>query len=336
MKNKTYLHKLGEQVAQDNNFKVDKIIHEGFYYKKDEEHIRNVIYGGVFQRRPAVLKVYDDPRRTTEPVSLKDFNQRNKSKIIVAPELYKFKMLSLHKGWLIEEKLPEKGELLKSPLKPEGRKKFVKLYLEYRLNFPIKSSRPLFFTEKLSADEFHLYRQKRWLELADIAEAELELNKQEPLLDHRKFLKNYLYSGNEIIQKEFRDRKMIWCHGHFRPKALYKVNDQEKYYLLDFSQAKLYPEGYELAFIIWADYLMASDYFQPYAQWKSGVFDWVDKVESTAKKLKIRNYPSLIKASMVERILGTVLADICVPDFSRGRKLQMIKYLYKLFDELTN
>lgn len=116
---------------------------------------------------------------------------------------------------------------------------------------------------------------------------------------------------------------------------MYKVDGQERYYLLDFSQAKLYPEGYELAFIIWADYLMASDYFQHYAQWKKGIYDWIDKLEIAAKKLKIKNYQSLIKASMIERILGTLLADICVPDFPRERKSQMIKYLYKLFDELT-
>lgn len=158
------------------------------------------------------------------------------------------------------------------------------------------------------------------------------MNDKQPTLNPKQFLPRYT-KGVELIKQEFSKRDRIWCHGHFKPKEIYQRDD--KYYLTDFAHSQFCPLGYEFAFIIWADYLMASDYFQPYTRWKKGVYDWVGKLAVAAKKLKIKDYQSLIKASLVERIIGTLLADVCVPDFPRERKLQMIKYLYNLFDELV-
>lgn len=325
---KTRLHLWAESEAKKVGFQIKKIFYQAGYYVKN--NVRNIIYDGIFNNQPAVLKVYDDPRMSIEPIFLQAFHKHNTSKILTAPQLYKYKVISPHVGWLIMEKLVG-GEFLVSPLDSKGRQKFVKIFLEYRLNFPTKPTRPLTLAEQLPPDEFHHYRIHRWFELATSAEAELVLNNKTPILNPKQFLPYYV-KGIKLIRKEFSQRERIWCHGHFKPKEIYQTND--KYYLTDFAHSQFYPLGYEFAFIIWADYLMASDYSQPYSQWKSGVFDWIDKLKFAAKKLKIKNYQSLIRASIIERILGTFLADICASDFPREKKLQMVKYLYKLFDEL--
>lgn len=326
---KTQLHFWAESEAEKNGFQVKNILYQAGYYVKN--NVRNIIYDGFFNNKQAVMKVYDDPRMSIEPISLKAFHQHNTSKILTAPKLHKTKVVSPHKGWLIMEKLTG-GEFLKSPLDSTGRQKFVEIFLEYRLNFPTKPTRPLTLAEQLTPDEFHHYRIHRWFELATSVEAELILNNKPPILNPKQFLPRFT-AGIKLIRQEFSKREKIWCHGHFKPKEIYQTDN--KYYLTDFAHSQFYPIGYEFAFIIWADYLMASDYLQPYAKWKVGIFDWIDKLELVAKKLKIKNYQSLIKASLIERIIGTLLADICVSDFPRERKLQMVKYLYKLFDELV-
>lgn len=60
------------------------------------------------------------------------------------------------------ERLPKNGYFLQSPLKPEEKEEFISLYLDYRLNFPQKPSRPLTLSEELPAHEFHTFRIKDW------------------------------------------------------------------------------------------------------------------------------------------------------------------------------
>ena len=146
---KSSLEIWGEKVARKYNFVIDKKIYQGDYYVVTK--IRNVIFSGVYQDKPAVLKVYDDPRMTDEPISLKNFNKQNKSKVLKAPELYDYQIISLQKGWLIMEKLPE-SELFQSPLNKNGKKEFLDVYLEYRRNFPVAPSRKFALIENLSAD----------------------------------------------------------------------------------------------------------------------------------------------------------------------------------------
>lgn len=49
--------------------------------------------------------------------------------------------------------------------------------------------------------------------------------------------------------------------------------------------------------------------------------------------MKIKRFGSLMKASLVERCLGAVLADICASDQSDVEKRGRINLIYKLLDE---
>lgn len=329
---KSNLQIWAEEIAKKNNFQIDKLIYKGEYYSPDK--IRNVIFTGTYKKHPAVLKVYDDPRITDEPVSLETFNKNNKSKILIAPRLYTYQIVSPQKGWLIMEKLPEGGNLFRSPLDFNERAKFLELFLEYRKNFPSEPTRPLTLAEHLSAQEFHIFRINRWFQLAYNKEEELVMKGGRRILDTKKFLPPY-ERGLAVIRKEFKHRKMIWCHGHFKPNEIYKSPNKNQYFLIDFAHTKMYPEGYELAFMIWSDYLIPADWTIDYKKWKQGVCSWLANLKPLGQKLKIKNFPPLLKAAMVERILGTVLADVCATNRPRKEKVGRVSLLSKLLQELV-
>jgi len=137
----------------------------------------------------------------------------------------------------------------------------------------------------------------------------------------------------DLISKEFRIREKVWIHGHFKPQEIFKISNSE-YYLIDFAHTHYYPEGYELAFIIWADWLISADWKLDYNEWRKGVFSWIENLRPVAKKMKIKKYDNLIRASIIERIMGTIMADIYIANKTRQEKELRIKLLYKLFDEL--
>jgi hypothetical protein len=329
---KTNLHIWIKEIAKKTGFVLGKEIYQGEYYSPDR--IRNLIFEGQYQNKTAVLKVYDDPRLTDEPVAQDTFNKKNKSKILRAPEVYNYEITSPKKGWLIMEKLPENGYFLKQPLDPKERKQFLELYLEYRKNSPSKPTRVLTLAENLPAHEFHTFRISRWFQLATDKEAELVMSGQKPILKPKKFIPRF-EKGLTLIRQEFKRRKMVWCHGHFKPHEIFKVSERGIYYLTDFAHSKMYPEGYEFGFIIWADWIMSANWRMTYPQWKKGIDEWLAEFQWLAKKLKIKRFQSLMKASLVERSLGTILADICATDRPAEEKRKRISLLYQFLDELT-
>jgi len=326
---KTQLHILAKEIAKETNFILGKEIYRGTYYSAN--NIRNLIFTGKYKNKPAVLKIYDDPRLTDEPVSQITFNRLNKSRILTAPKVYAHKIISPKEGWLIMEKLPEDGAFFTQPVK--DKKEFADLYLEYRMSFPLKSTRPLVLAENLPADEFHIFRISRWLELANAKESSAILIGEKPLLDPNKFIPRFK-TALSVIRKEFKKRKMIWCHGHFKPHELFKTADRKMYYLTDFAHSKMYPEGYEFGFIIWADWLMYADWKLSYSEWKRGVKDWLGVLRPIARKIGIKDFNNLMKASLFERIIGMILADICASERPVGEKRKRIDLAYHLLDDI--
>jgi hypothetical protein len=331
MKNKTHLHIWAEKIIKKTGFVFKKEISRGYYYTKDK--IRSLIIGGLYKNKPAVFKIYDDPRLTDEPIAVKNFNKSNKSKIIKAPKVYKYEVVSPKKGWFIMEKMPEGSKDFKRPIKPEDRKLFAKLYLEYRKNFSAKPARSLTLSENLPAHQFHIFRINRWFQLANNKEAERVMSGQKPILNPREFIPRF-EKGLDLIRQEFKQRKMVWCHGHFNPAEIFKHPKENIYYLTDFMHSKMYPEGYELSFIIWSDWIMHADCRMSYLEWKKGIDSWVLEFKPIVKKLKVKRFNSLMRASLVERSIGAILADICATDGPRQEKIKRINLIYKLLDNL--
>lgn len=324
---------LTQLISEISDFKLGEKIHEGLYYQAGQT--RDVIYDGEWQHLPAVLKIYDDPRLRFDGPSQISFNKQNKSEILTAPKVYAHRIISLTSGWLIMEKLPEKGQFFKSPLTPVERAEFLKLFLEYRNNFPAEPNRSLSLLEKLPPVEYHCHRISRWFELAIKREASLLFQNQEPIIVSE-FLPLYV-KAMDIIRCGFAGRTMQWCHGHFTPNQIFKVTDKELYYLTDFGHCKMYPEGYELAFIIWSDWIMHADFNLPYKQWRKGIDDWLDVIfrNDVAEEFNIN--PLLMNTALSERLLGTVLADIGATDqMPREEQKARLDLVYQMIKDTIN
>src|SRR3989338_253951 len=326
---KTHLQQQSVKIAKSSGFDLGKEIYRGNYYSPNR--IRNIMFDGRYKNKAAILKIYNDAWLSDEPISQITFNQVNTSKLLIAPEVYKYKIESARQGWLIMEKLPKEGAFFTQPIK--NKQEFADLYLEYRLNFPQQPTRNLTLAENLRADEFHIFRISRWLELATVQEAEKALAGEKVLLNPKEFIPKF-EKGLNIIHKEFSQRQMIWCHGHFKPHELFKMPNENLCYLTDFAHSKMYPEGYEFGFIIWADWLMSADWNLSYKKWKTGVDEWLKQLRPVAEKLKIKNFDNLIIASIIERVIGSILADICAGERPRIEKEKRIKLLYPLLDDI--
>jgi len=317
-----------KDIAASTDLMLEEKIYQGTYYTAD--FVRDVIYSGTWEGKPAVLKMYDDPRLSDEPFALDAFNRKNTSSALRAPALYTYLVETAKRGWYIMERLPQEGSFFKSPLSTEEKLIFTNLYLEYRRNVSKTPTRPLTLAEALPASEYHRLRIAQWFRLANEKEEERKAKGQQPLLHHEEFLPRYL-RVIAAIEAEFSGRNMVWCHGHFKPQELYRT--KETCYLTDFAHMKMYPEGYELAFIVWADRLM-TDWQMPYAQWKEGIDEWTALFSSQRDAFGFERFDDLWRASLLERSIGTVLADVTASDRPRDEQEGRIAHLYRFIDEL--
>ena len=319
-----------KEIAASTGFILEEKIYQGTYYVA--EYIRDVIYTGIWEGKSAVLKMYDDPRLTDEPLALEAFNAHNQSTALRAPTVYRSFVETPKRGWFIMERLPQTGAFFQSPLSKIERAKFAELYWEYRRNFPVVATRPLMLVEQLPASEYHRTRIAQWLRLANEKEEERKTRGEKILLAHEEFLPRYL-KALAIIAAGFSTRGMVWCHGHFKPQELYRAQDG-RYFVTDFAHTKMYPEGYELAFIVWADCLMMRDWNMSYEQLREDIEEWRALFDARKEEIGLERFDELWRASLLERCIGTILADITATDRPREEQERRISYLYRLMDEL--
>lgn len=328
-KTKLPLELEAERVAQAHGFTIEKEIYRGSYYSPQQ--VRNLIYAGQFKHKPAVLKIYNDPRLTDEPRSLAAFHRENQSERLTAPQLYSWAMTSPYAGWMIVERLPAGGKFFSTPLSTTARKEFLDVYKEYRHTFPFKPTRELELAEQLPAVEFTTLRLNRWLAMAHEKEAALAM-KGEKRLFTSKDIRRYV-EGVVLIRQGLHERPMMWCHGHFKPHEIYKTK-QGKYYLLDFAHTHLFPQGYEFGFMVWADQLMSLTEKTGLKSLQSAIQDWIRDFTPLGKEFRWDRFSDLARVSVMERILGTVFADIGASNQTWSVKRQKIDLLWKVFDSL--
>lgn len=290
-----------KEIAEKQHFLIQDELYHGIYYQQD--HVRNVILLGTYQSKPAVLKVYDDPRFVDEPSSLQAFLDVNTSTKLIAPELYAAKELDEHRGWLIMEYL-EQGSFLTTPLAAEQRTLFLDLYAEYKNHFPKTPHRPLMEMEQLTSFGYTKQKLNQWKD--DFLQAEAKRKEQGKQLFYTEEFALLYDDCINFFETSYKDLPLEWLHGHFKPQEIF-VADNGQYYLTDFAHTKMVPKGYELAFIIWADTIMSLPPSTPYREWKAGIDEWVELIAPHLAKIPLEEIH--LQAAIVERILGTLLRD---------------------------
>ncbi len=321
-----------DELCRQTGFERGEELYAGVFYAKD--NVRDLVIAGTFQGQPAVLKLYDDQRLCYEPRGLAAFHQHNRSRILTAPKLLASAMLTPKKGWLIMERLPSGGEWYPRPMSPDQRQTFLKLFREYRHSFPTQSPFPPTLSERLSAGEFHAHRIGRWAQLANETEEATLLAGQPPVLEAGTFVPLYERTLS-VIRRQFAGRPMIWCHGHFKHREVYILDGGQRAYLIDFAHVKTYPIGYELAFMAWADWIMTDTWRMDATAWQAGMQTWIDSLIPIAKQLEYDRPEELVRASLLERVVGSILADVVGSDRSPEEKRGYLRHLLPLLKDMT-
>ncbi len=320
-------------VAESQGYRLGDQLSVGTFYKKD--HIRNMIYRvHTKDGKSAILKLYADFKITDEPIAMQAFEQQNKSTRLINIPLVAMHIESPKKGWFIMEELPLDIERFASPLSAEQIDTFVQVYIEYRKYFPKEPTRELRLSEYLSASEFHTIRIYSWFRLANEQEEARRQQGIPLLLAPHSFVPLY-EKALAAIRDAYANKQMIWSHGHVKPQEILYSPSKDLYYLLDFAHTKMYPVGYEQGFIIWADLFMGdwnTAIHNSYDSWRTAISRWEEVLCPT---LTVDANSPFWRAIVLERCLGTILADVTASD-QLARELQEKKrdYVLRLVEEL--
>jgi len=291
------------------------------------DRLRNLIWEVEHAGGRAVLKVYDDDVVNVEAESLRDFHASNRSRLLVAPELYMFETTSLTRGWLLIEKLPEDGRFLESPIEDRGQ--FVELFCEYRRNFPRGPNRPLALAEMQDAYRFHSFRAMQALETASTREQQRAFAREPAVLKHDELLPR-LEAAMDRIRAVLKGRELHWGHGHFKPSDLFEHQD-DRWVITDFGHTKMLPEGYEEALAIWWDQMIMG-LPQDYDVWRADIDDWMRRFLDAEPQLE----RGVLAAGVLERALAGVLESIALEDdMAPDERRQRLELHYRLMDELS-
>jgi hypothetical protein len=291
------------------------------------DRLRNLVVVVEHAGRPAVLKVYDDDVVNVEAESLRDFHESNRSRRLIAPELYRFETTSLTRGWLLMEKLPDDGHFLESPI--EDRERFVELFCEYRRNFPRRPNRPLALAESQDAYRFHSFRTMQALETASTREQQRAFAGEPAVLEHRELLPR-LEAAMDRVRAVFKGRELHWGHGHFKPSDLFERPDG-RWVITDFGHTKMLPEGYEEALAIWWDQMIMGSP-QEYDVWRADIDDWAKCFLDAEPELD----RDVLSAGLVERAIATVLESLGLEDeMAPDERRHRLDLHYRLIDELS-
>ena len=292
--------------------------------------LRNLIYDARYEGRPAVLKLYDDEVINVEAESLRQWHEHNRSRILTAPALYLDEIVSLTRGWLLIEKLPDEGGFLESPLPDEQRERFLDVFLEYRANFPRSPNRPLALAERHDGFQFHTFRLMQSVEKASTREQEREFAGQKPVLDSDAFVRR-LRGALERLRSALSDRPLHWGHGHVKPIDVFEYPGGDRWALTDFGHTKMLPEGYEPAFAIWWDRMMQAAP-SDYTSWRAGIDAWAERFLARTENLD----RDVLAASLLERSVATVLDELVLSeDLAEDERAARLELHERLIDDLS-
>lgn len=320
------LQEFAEEIAKRKEYELKALMRRGYAYRKDNE--RSLIFEVTNYEQPAVLKVYQEPalRVSFEPRNLLEFQSKSTSSVIKAPELLDYGMVSSSRGWMLMRRWEPGGTRFSIPLPPKQREVIVALFREYRENFPREPTHALDWMDVLSASEFHSARIAIWLLRGRAQEAERRLKNLPEVISPQK-LKPWYEDTIAHLRTAFACCPMIWCHGEFRHENLYKSPKSNKWYLSQFTKMGYFPQGFEPAYIIWNDWFCYKPEME-YDEWLQGTKEWIELFGAGTWQSRLH-----LKACLLERCVGAVLADITVSDKKYEDQQRLIKRIFRFVRE---
>ncbi|MEA2088585.1 MAG: hypothetical protein U9O55_01955 [Patescibacteria group bacterium] len=308
-----------EEITTKINFQPEKEIFRGQIYDKDK--VGSLIYKGVWQDNPTVLKIQGLQPDVDEIDMISRFNDQNESAKIRLPKLYDGSKWNEKDGYgfLLLEYV-DAPQIYQPPFaKQEQIKDFCALYQEYRA----KCLRDPFIEREPNEQSSLVFTAQRVSHWAKIAQIKGRLDETE-VKNVEKFL--------SLAGKHLPSIKMEFMHGHFTYDDIFKLSDKE-YVLMSNLFWSYRPEFYDTTFHLWAGIKSLRDQNITVEQIIEYLQNWLEEYKKLPVVIQDADFERKFNMMMAERCVGALLVDIQNQHYDSDRS-NFIAHLTELFRDL--
>lgn len=313
-----------KKIVDQTGFEIERELFRGMIY--DENKLGSVIYKGRYEGKDAVLKLQGLEPETDEIEIIAGFNKQNISNKIRLPQVYKFKHWDKRDGYgyLITEFITA-PHIFEMPFATGFQMKlFCEFYEEYRTKCLNK-----IFTKQAKderkASNFVIRRVSMWQKIAKIKGI---LEKRISNKQIRTIIKRY----KQIMERELKNVKMVFCHGHLTPSDIFY--DGKQFILLSNLYWSFRPEYYDIVFGLHWDLESVNNPNFSYKEFKNYINKWLNYFYHIPI---VKNDPDAkrkINLMLLERTVGGILLDTGSKNINSTNE-NLFNLQLKLFDELT-
>lgn len=312
-----------DEILPKTNFIVEKEIYRGMVLDKNK--VGSLIYSGILDGKPAILKIQGLKPEVNEPESMLKFKEQNKSKIIRTPEIYDYENWQENReyGYMIVEKI-DYPKIFEMPIaSDEQMKDFATFYQEYKT----KAISELWIEKPADFDiPNKVFKSvENWRKIAESKNLPKKEEYEEILKDFYRIMPEHL----DIFSMEF-------CHNHLSSDDIRKTPGGE-YIIMSNLFWGYNLKWHDLSFNIWACMHKIRD----------NDFSFVEMIEYLDKWLKIyqeipvvrddKNFDHKIAALLLGKTLGSILVDLgALFEYENGKDAKYFEHLLELHKQLFN
>lgn len=307
------------EIKTKTNFQPEKEIFRGQIYDKDK--VGSLIYKGVWQDNPAVLKIQGLQPDVDEIDMIGRFNNQNESVKIRLPKLYDGSKWNEKDGYgyLLLEYV-DAPQIYQPPFANEEQiKDFCALYQEYRT----KCLRDPFIEREPNEQSSLVFTAQRVAHWAKIAQTKEHLTEAE-VKNVEKFL--------SLAGRHLPSIKMEFMHGHFTYDDIFKLSDKE-YILMSNLFWSYRPEFYDTTFHLWAGIKSLRDQSVNVEQVIEYLQNWLEEYKKLPVVMQDADFERKFNMMIAERCVGALLVDIQNQHYDSDRS-NFITHLTELFRDL--
>lgn len=316
-----------DEVVSKTGFVIERELFRGMIY--DSDKLGSVIYKGLFEDQPAVLKLQGLKPETDEIDIVVKFDEQNTSKRIRLPKLYDSKHWDekTKYGYQITEFISA-PHIFEMPFATDEQiKLFCEFYEEYRKNC-LNNAFVMRAEDENRAGEFVLRRVDIWKRIA-LAKENLEKRLPQEKID------DLTQRFEQLMINELADVYMVFCHGHLTAKDILYDEETGRFILLSNLYWSYRPEFYDLVFgLHWSlESISGPDFsYQKYVEYIKKWFHYFYEIPVVEKDNDAKRKIHLM---MLERTMGGILLDTGSRPIEDKNTEHLLSIQLQFFEELV-
>jgi len=315
------------RVVKKTEFEVEKEIFRGKVY--DDKKVGSILYKGSYKGRDAVLKIQGLQVDIDEIEIIRKFEAQNKSKIIHAPKIFVHKRWDKKAGYgFTISEYSTAVPIFKRPFASAAQtKEFGRFYQEYRTKAVTKD-----FLERPKGDTLagSLAKVDYWRKLCE-NKGILKLEDYAP----------YLMRYYPLAAKHLPTIPITMSHNHITPEDVLRNKDGSFVLMSNLFWGHSYQYN-ELAMNVWHCWMAIRDTSYTYEQLLKYVKGWIAAYKRIPIVKADKDFDRKFAMQMLNRSIGTILADLGGANGYFWGKMENRKYLFhllhleqKLFDHFA-